>query len=200
MTEWFDSLTTLQIVLFSFAVVGSLLFIIQIILMLIGIGDTDVDADVHLDGDIDAGTDADVVHADSDVDFKAISIQGVVGFFMMLGWVGLAMNRSGGYGTGLSVGVGCGAGIAMNFAIAKVFQWFKRMQSSGTMDLNNAVGQEGTIYLNVTAQAPGKIQVAVQQHLKIFDAVSDDGSEIPTDTRVVVVRVVKGNTMVVKRV
>jgi membrane protein implicated in regulation of membrane protease activity len=29
---------------------------------------------------------------------------------------------------------------------------------------------------------------------------SDDGSEIPTGTRVVVVRVVKGNTMVVKRV
>lgn len=190
MIEWFEALTTLQQVLFAFAVVGSLLFLIQIIAMLVGIEDTDADADVDADG----------MHADSDVDFKVISIQGIVAFFMMLGWVGLAMNRSWGFGTGVSIAVGCGAGVTMNFIIAKVFQMFKRMQSSGTMDLKNAIGQEGNVYLTIQKDVPGKVQMAVQQHLKVFDAVSDDGEEIPTDTRVVVVRVVKGNTMVVKKV
>jgi hypothetical protein len=198
MIEWFEALTTLQQVLFAFASVGSLLFLIQIIAMLVGIVDTDAHADVDVHGSADI--DADGMHADSDVDFKVISIQGIIAFFMMLGWVGLAMNRSGGFGTGMSIAVGCGAGVAMNFIIAKVFQAFKRMQSSGTMDLKNAIGQEGNVYLTIKKDAPGKVQMAVQQHLKVFDAVSDDGEEIPTDTRVAVVRVVKGNTMVVKKV
>jgi hypothetical protein len=159
-------------------------------MMIIGIGDSDADA----------GADADTgVHADSDVAFQVISIQGIIGFFMMLGWVGLALNRSAGYGTAVSVGVGCGAGIAMNFAVAKVFQWFRRMQSSGTMDLSKAVGQEGSVYLGIKGGGTGQVQVAVQEHLKIFDAVSEDGADLPTGTLVVVVRVVNGNTMVVRK-
>jgi membrane protein implicated in regulation of membrane protease activity len=201
------------------AVVASTLFVIQLIMMMTGgdHGDADahVDGDLHLDmdhgdiGHIDAdvsahvdgpGTDVDVVHADSDVAFQVISVQGTVAFFMLLGWVGLATNRAAEFGPALSIGIGVVSGLAANLVFAKMFQAFKRMQSSGTMNLENAVGQEGEIYLNVGEDVPGKVRVAVQEHLKVFEAMSDDGSAIPTGTRVVVVRVVKGNTMVVKRV
>ena len=64
----------------------------------------------------------------------------------------------------------------------KAFQAFKRMQSSGTMNLKNAVGEEGEVYLTIKENEPGKVRVAVQEHLKVFDAVSDDGTEIPTST------------------
>ncbi|MBW2277369.1 MAG: hypothetical protein JRF63_07745, partial [Deltaproteobacteria bacterium] len=154
-----------------------------------------------VDADIDGpGTDIDAVHADADVAFQVISVQGTVAFFMLLGWVGLATSRSAGFGPALSIGIGATAGIVANLAFARVFQAFKRMQSSGTMKLSNAVGEEAEVYLTIKQNEPGKIRVAVQEHLKVFDAVSDDGSEIPTSTRVVVVRVVKGNTMVVKRI
>ena len=198
MIDWVDSLTTLQLVFFIFGALGLVMFLIQIILMMIGIddADTDVDADVDMDGD--AGTDVGHVHADSDVDFKVLSLQGVVAFFMMTGWVGLAMNRSFGCGTAISIAIGVAAGICANLLIAKALQAFKKVQSSGTMDLKNAIGEEGSVYLSITKDVPGKVRVAVQEHLKVFDAVSEDGQEIPTDSRVVVVRVVKGNTMVVK--
>jgi membrane protein implicated in regulation of membrane protease activity len=221
MIEWFTELTTLQQVFAGMAVVASALFVIQLIMMMIGghHGDADAhvdgdfhvdvsDADVgHIDADVSAhvdvdgpGTDVDAVHADSDVAFQVISVQGTVAFFMLLGWVGLAANRAAELGPALSIGVGVAAGLAANLLFAKMFQAFKRMQSSGTMNLKNAIGQEGEIYLNVNPNTPGKVRVAVQQHLKVFDAMSDDGSAIPTGTRVVVVRVVKGNTMVVKRI
>jgi membrane protein implicated in regulation of membrane protease activity len=208
MIDWFTELTTLQQVFAGMAVISTLLFLIQLVMMLIAGGDTDAeldsgdfDIDTDVDADVDGpGTDIDAVHADSDVAFKVISVQGTVAFFMLLGWIGLAVNRASGLGPALSIGIGIAAGLAANFLFAKMFQAFKRMQSSGTMNLDNAVGQEGEIYLNVGPDTAGKVRVAVQGHLKVFDAMSDDKSAIPTGTRVVVVRVVKGNTMVVKRV
>jgi len=210
MIEFFQELTTLEKVFAVMAVVTSLLFLIQLIMMLLGGGDTDAHADVDVggtDADVDMHVDADpsgahaeLAHTDADVAFQVISVQGTVAFFMMLGWVGLATSRSAGYGPALSIGLGAAAGIVANLVFAKVFQFFKRMQSSGTLDLRNAVGQEGEVYLTIKADEPGKIRVAVQERLSVFDAVSDDGSEIPTGTRVVVVRVVKGSTMVVKRI
>lgn len=211
MIDFLFELSTLEQVFAVMAVVASLLFVIQLIMMLIGgHGDVDAHADIDvagLDADVDMHVDglhadagADAVHADSDVAFQVVSVQGTVAFFMMLGWVGLAVSRSGGLAAAWSIGIGVVAGLLANLAFAKVFQAFKRMQSSGTMDLKNAVGEEGEVYLTIKTGEPGKVRVAVQEHLKVFDAVSDDGSEIPTGTRVIVVRVVKGNTMVVKRV
>ncbi len=204
MMEWFDSLTTLQMVFTVLASVSGLFFIIQLVAMMIGgFGDAelemDVDADVDLDADMDADAHADV-HADSTADFHWISIQGITAFFLMFGLVGLMLNKGQGMGPALSIGIGVGAGVITNLIVAKIFQAFRNLQSSGTMNLKNAIGQEGNVYLGIKVDEPGKVQVAVQEHLKVFDAVSADGIAIPSDTRVVVVRVVKGNTMVVKKI
>jgi membrane protein implicated in regulation of membrane protease activity len=203
MLEWFGQLSILDQVLFAFAIVGSLLFVFQLLMMLIGGGEGDADAvdggdvaDVSHPDAVDSGAS----HADSDVAFKVFTVQGTVAFFMMLGWVGLAAGRTFGLGPALSVGLGLVAGVAANLLMAKIFQWFKNMQSSGTMDLRTAVGQEGEVYLTIKGDQPGKVQVTVQQHLKIFDALGEGGAELPTGTRVRVVRVVGGSTMVVQKV
>jgi hypothetical protein len=219
MLEWIGALTSLQTVFFVFATLGGLLFVIQLVLMLVGVGGDDIDidgggADIDVDAgadidagagaDIDAGadvgTDADSAHADSDVGFKLLSYQGLTAFFMMFGLVGLAMNRGSGYGSGASIGVGLAAGAFADLVVASLFRLFSKLQSSGTMNLANAIGQEGRIYLTIRADEPGKIEVVVQGRLQVFDAVSEDGDEVPTDTRVKVVKIVSGNTMVVKRV
>ncbi len=195
MIEWYEALTTLQKVFFIFASIGSFLFLIQLVLMLVTGGDADSDMDADIDTDID--TDA---HANTDVDFKIVSVQGTMAFFMMLGWIGLAANRTWGLGVAGSIGAGCAVGFAANLFIAKTFQFFRRLQSSGTMKMSNAVGQEGEVYLTIKKDEPGKVRVSVQEHLKVFDAMIDDEESLPTGTRVIVVRVVKGNTMVVKKI
>ena len=136
MVEWFTELATLDKVLCVMALISSALFLVQLVMMLIGGDHADVDAqmdvdvagmdadldmdlDVHGDVDMDGSLDAgqpEAVHADSDVAFKVVSVQGLMAFFMMLGWVGLAAHRSWGWGTAGSIGIGVGAGIVANLS------------------------------------------------------------------------------------
>lgn len=213
MTEWFDSLTSLQMVFFIFALVGTVLFLIQLILIFVGGGDTDTDTgdldtgsldtgdmDTDFSGDADVGTNGAAAHhhPSSDAAFKLLSFQGLTAFFMMFGLVGLAMNRGSAQGVLSSMGVALVAGFGCMWLVAKLFQWFHRLQSSGTLNLRNAVGQRGRVYLTIKADAPGQIEVEVQGHLKIFDAVSADNETLPTDTNIKVVGL-NGATMVVKK-
>jgi membrane protein implicated in regulation of membrane protease activity len=193
MIAWFNSLGGLEQAFAVCAMIGSLVFVIQLVMMLIG---ADHGADAHAPG-ADLGHDAG--HADSDTAFQILSIQGVTAFVMVFGFTGFAMTRGSGFGALPSLGVAFAAGFASMWLVAKTFAVFRRMQSSGTLDLANAIGQTGRIYLSVKANEPGKIEVAVQGQLQIFDAVSEDGGALPTDTRVVVVRVESQNILVVKR-
>ena len=211
--EWIEALTGLQKAFLIVGTVGSLVFVVQFVLMLVG-GDSDGDADVSADADVGVhggdgadgaidnapdGTDVDHVHADSDTGFKLLSIQGMSVFLMMFGLVGLAVNKGGKYGDGVSLLAGFITGFIFMYIVAKMFAFFKTLQNSGTMNLNNAVGQQGRVYLTIKPNEPGQVEVVVQEHLKIFSARSNDESEIPTDTRVKVVSVMN-NVMIVERV
>lgn len=195
MIEWFSGLGGLEQAFAMAATIGSIVFVFQLVLMLVGAGGDGADG---ADG---AGMEAghDVAHADSDVAFKVLSIQGATAFVMVFGFAGFAMTRGSGFGAIPSLAVAFVAGFAAMWLVAKTFAVFRRMQSSGTLDLKNAVGQAGRVYLGVKPDAPGKIEVAVQGRLQIFDAVSEGGEALPTDTRVVVVRVENQNVMVVRR-
>ena len=201
MLEWFESLTHLQQIFLIFAIIGTLLFVIQLVLILVGGGDADADMDTdvgHGGGDIgDTDIHGDHAHASSDASFKLLSFQGLTAFFMMFGFVGLAMNRGSGHGATMSVLVGIAAGFGCMWLVAKLFQLFHRLQSSGTLDLRNAVGQQARVYLKIKENGTGQIEVPIQGHLKVYDAVCETGEEIPTDARVEVVAV-KGGIMVVK--
>ncbi|MBN2716656.1 MAG: NfeD family protein [Deltaproteobacteria bacterium] len=210
--EWIETLTGLQKALLIVGIVGSLAFLIQFVLMLLG-GDSDSGADTDVGGHIGGGGDSadagvgdtpegthvDSVHADSDVGFKLLSLQSLSVFLMMFGLVGLAVSRGGTYGDTVSLVAGFIVGLLFMFLVAKMFAFFKSLQNSGTMDLSNAVGQEGRIYLTIKPSEPGQVEVVVQDHLKIFTARSSDDSEIPTNTRVKIIRVMN-NIMIVERV
>lgn len=192
MISWFNSLSGLDQAFAVAALIGGVVFVVQLVLMLVGVGGADADG---------PGMEVshDVAHADSDVAFQILSVQGITAFVMVFGFAGFAMSRGSGFGAFPSLGVALVAGVGAMWLVAKTFALFRKMQSSGTLNLNNAVGQTGRIYLSVKPDAPGKIEVAVQGRLQIFDATSETGEALPTDTRVVVVRVESQNVMVVKR-
>ena len=193
MIAWFSALSGLEQAFAIAALVGSVVFVIQLVMMMIG---ADHGADAHAPG-MELGHD--VAHADADVAFQILSVQSVTAFVMVFGFAGFAMSRGSGFGALPSLGVAFAAGLAAMWLVAKAFALFRQMQSSGTLDLRNAVGQTGRIYLGVKPDVPGKIEVAIQGRLQIFDATSETGEALPTDTRVVVVRVESQNIMVVKR-
>ena len=78
-------------------------------------------------------------------------------------------------------------GLVAMFAIAKIFQASRRLQTDGTVRLADAVGQNGTVYLAIRPGAVGKVQVTARGQLKVFDARAKDPADLPTGTPVTVV-------------
>ena len=72
-------------------------------------------------------------------------------------------------------------------------------QYDGTLDIRNALGLAGTVYLTVPAarQGPGKVNVLVQEQLREFDAVTDSAGAIPTGADIVVTGLAGRDTLLV---
>jgi membrane protein implicated in regulation of membrane protease activity len=164
------------------AIVGGVVFLLRMVLFFVGVGDAD--------GDVSSGETA-------DDGFQFLSLQGMSAFFMMFGLVGLAMLRA---GTGFlpALGGAIGAGLLTVWLVSKIFLSARRLQSDGTLRIQNAVGQEGTVYLSIPADGSGQVQIAVQGSLRIFEARSAKRVRIPTGERVRVIEIAAGNILIVE--
>lgn len=184
----------LELVFVTCAVVGTALFVVRLVLMFLGAGHHDV-ADVSgADGDLTGHHDV----SDSNVSFKALSIQGVTAFLMLFGLVGWALVRQGNATPLWALAGGTAGGLATVWVMKEIFQMAGSLESSGTMDLRNAVGQEGTVYLAIHPGQTGKVQITIQGRLAVLNAMAAGQEEIPTGQTVRVARVT-ADTLVVEK-
>ncbi len=182
-------MSTMEWVFLTCTIVGGVIFVLRLLLQFFGAA---VDhADLSVSHDVDGG--------DSDTSFKALSLQSVTAFLLMFGLTGYVMLKSGGLHPGWAVLGGTAAGSLMVFLVGCVFKGFVRMQASGTLNLANAVDQEGTVYLRIPAGGTGKVQVPVQGRLLTLDAVSEAREEIKSGDRIKVVAVTSGEVLSVRR-
>jgi len=192
--ETIEAMTWLEKIFLGCAAVGGGLFLVRMVLFFLG-GDHGGGGDLDLDVDGAGG------HGfDSDAAFKLLSLQGITAFLMMFGIVGLALLRENQLAEGWAVLGATLAGLGSAWLIARMFRAMGRLQSSGTLDLANAVGQEGTVYLRIPAGGTGKVSVTVQEHLQTLEAVAEGKAELVTGQRVRVTRVLGGTVLVVERV
>jgi membrane protein implicated in regulation of membrane protease activity len=190
-TQIFSNFSGLEMFFVACAAVGGLFVLVKLVLQCIG---SDADTDVGVHGDIGIDTD----HADSDVGFRALSLQGLSAFFMMFGLVGLASYRQSRVGVTIAVVVAVAAGLASVWVIGKLFRMASRLQSSGTLQTRDAVGCTGTVYLTIPEKGSGRVSLNFKNHLREFDAIELNGAEVPTGTPVRVLQV-NGNVLVVVR-
>ena len=203
MFDWFADFSMIQKAFAFCAAAGGVLFLIRMVIMLMGMGGHgDVDAHPDVGGGLAEHVDSGVEsagHADaSDFSFKLLTLQGITAFFMMFGLVGLAISRGHGLAAGWSLGGGAVAGLVAVWIISWVFTLFGRLQHSGTLDLRNAIGKSGRVYLTIPKGGTGKVEIEVQGGLNVLDAVSEDGAEIKSDQAVTVAKLSAG-TLVVRR-
>ena len=175
------------------ATVGGSILVIQTVLLMLGIGGDDV-GHGELDGHL---TDADLVDG-GDAFVKFLSFKALVAFVTFFGLTGLAGWQAG-WGRGPSLLAAIGAGVVAMLVIGYLMAGLARLKSSGTLDLHNAVGREGKVYLRVPAagQGQGKVTVDVQGRSVECKAVSS-GAEIPTGARVRVVATPTADTVEVQ--
>lgn len=203
-TNWWETLTVLQQTLACVAIPATVVMLLQTVLLLFGLGshgeadfdhDSDTDADHDFDHDYDHDHD-DLVHDHSGL--RLFTVRGMIAFFAVGGWVGLAMLDTG-INTAVSLSVAVFAGLIALLLVALLFRSFARLQSNGVIDMRNAIGLEGRVYLPIPASnsGSGKVTLLIQERLSEYDAVTEQDSPIPTGTAVRVTDIRDGNTLVV---
>lgn len=188
LADWWSLLATVEKFYWALAVPFTLIFIFQMILSLTG-GDADVDSD------LDADTDAD--HGDG---FHLFSLKNLVGFFTVFSWTGIAALQSN-MALFLVIVISLISGLIMMVVMASMFYFMAKLTDSGTMDMWNAVGQTGEVYLFIPARRnkSGKIMVNVQGTLRELDAITDDVEDIPTGSMVQVLDIINNQLLLVTK-
>ena len=193
MAAYFSQFNGVEIFFLVCAVVGGAFVGLRFVMLLFGLHDGDGgDASV-------SGPDVDGHHADSDVGFKLLSLQGITSFLMMFGLVGIALYHESRMGILVSMVGGLAAGLASVWVIAKMFAMVVRLQSSGTIPIESAVGAQGKVYLTIPENGTGQVLISVRNSLREYDASSHDHQRIETGKAVRVVWV-EGNILVVEAI
>jgi membrane protein implicated in regulation of membrane protease activity len=200
MKGFLDSLNGLELLFACCAVFGTVLFLLRTILMFLGhMGGSDTDVHGGAEGADGGDTGADGAVHDSDLSFKTLSLQGITVFFMMFGITGWMVMRMGSFHPIIPIGISLLTGGLMIEVMKKLFQWAGHLQSSGTLNLENAVGLEGTVYLTIRPGKAGKVQLTVQGRLAVLDAVTEQQEELKTGQTVRVAGISAGRLVVEKR-
>jgi membrane protein implicated in regulation of membrane protease activity len=187
-------LSFLEIIYWIFTIIGGTLFILRTLMMFIGGGLSDDALDAALESGDDLSSDH---HTDGDAGFKLLSLQGLTAFFMMFGLVGLAFLNTN-LPSFLSVVGGTLAGLVTFWVLSLIFSQMKRLQSEGTIHLENTIGTQGNVYLNIPKNGTGQVQIVAQGALKVFDATSNSKHDLMTGEKIRVIGL-DGNTLVVEK-
>jgi len=188
MQEWFTALSTFEQVYWGIALIASVFFVFVLITTLIG-GDGDA-----FDGDVDTDVEGDV-----GIGFQFFTFKNLVGFFTIFGWSGIAFMDAG-YSKGLIALLSSICGLAMMFVMAFLIYQISKLASSGTLNMQNAIGQIGEVYLTVGANRSriGKVQITVQGSLRELEALTDSDTDLTTNTVVKVNEVTANGILIVE--
>ncbi len=188
MGEFFSGMSTLETVLWILALIGSTGFVIMFALSLIG-ADTDADFDTDTD-----------VSADHGIGFQFITLKNVMAFLTIFGWTGIVcLDKGLSVGTTLTIAIL--AGLAMMVLMAFLFFWISKLAESGTLKIENAIGNIGEVYLSIGANRSriGKISIDVQGSKRELSALTDNDEDLKQGEVIKVTQVINGELLLVEK-
>ena len=123
----------------------------------------------------------------------------ITAFLLGLGWMGAFMLSS----TGMlivAIVVGLAAGVALMFAMAWLMAFLAQFQEEGNLDFRNAIGETGTVYISIPGARAGRGQVEItfQGRHQVVEAMTSHTDALAAHTKVLVVDLADGNTLVVR--
>ncbi|MFK7820058.1 MAG: hypothetical protein AB8G99_15160 [Planctomycetaceae bacterium] len=188
---------SVETVYFYSAAIGGALVVLQAITSLIGLGGDeldgldaiDMDVDVDVDFDVDLDTDVDVPGGIGDAWFVGmLSTRAILAGLAVFGLTGLSLrNQLVPFQTMLAA---LAAAFATMFAVGFVIRSMHKLVADGTVRIEDALGQPGTVYLSLAGnrESVGKVTVRVGERTMEYPAVTS-GEKLATGTPVIVVRV-----------
>ncbi len=186
MKEYFDKLIYLfdDTTIFTFcAYSGSGLLFIQLILNFFGLADSEDVSDSEI--------------GEKKI-FKVLSLQTIGGFLMLFGWTALACQIEFNLQTSITVFLSFLAGLGSVFLINLIFKIAKKFNSPGsTCNLDDVIGKEAFVYQRIPKDGVGKVSISFQHLTCEINAASCTREEIPSFTRVQILKKRDDVTLVV---
>jgi hypothetical protein len=193
------------------ALVGGTLLLCQVLLGLIGIGDHhDAGGDHdfhdvadHGDHGDHAGHGAHGVHGGRDNQdthgswvVGVLTFRSIVAALTLFGLAGLAATVNFQQEPPISLAIAVAAAAGALVGVAYLMRSLHQLKSDGTVRIERAVGQAGTVYLTVPGQRAGvgKVTLRLQNRSVEYQALTPYG-QLPTGSKVVVTAVVSPDTV-----
>lgn len=214
MSEWWNAMPVLQQFFYLLAIPGTVLLVIQTILLLIGLGngdsdldhgadsddsvemDYDADGDGSCDVDHDFEHDGDTDHDTPDAGLRLFTVRSIVAFFAVGGWTGVALMDLHVHAAIASI-LAIVAGFAAMLLVAAALLLLTKLQDDGNINMRNAIGVVGEVYVPIPENGKGKITLILQERFTEADAICPTGA-LKTGQAVAVVDVAENNILVVK--
>lgn len=188
MIAWWNSLETAQQIFALIAIPTSLIMLIQTILLLVGFGgETDADGDDVFEAN----------NGESD-GLALFSVRGIVSMLTVFGWAGVAFWEL--MKPFPAVLLAAALGLLTLFGMAYLMRAVSRLQSSGNIDVENAVGKVAKVYIPIppAGKGTGKVTITLQEKYSELSAITTSEQKIATGSLVRVVAVDGTGTLLVE--
>ena len=185
MIDWWNGLELAQQIFALVGIGSTVILVIQMAMLLFGLGD-DSDADVD---DIDDVGDGDGL--------ALFTVKGIIAMLSITGWTGVIFLGTE-MPTALSYVLAFLCGLATLIIMAYVMRAISGLQSSGNIEIGNAVGKVGQVYIPIKPNCAGKVNITVQGQYSEFTAISTSSETLSTGSYVRVVAVDEAGTLVVE--
>jgi membrane protein implicated in regulation of membrane protease activity len=215
--SWWNTLTPLQQIFASVAIPATLIMLIQLILLIFGLSQGDGGDGVDAPADLDIQDGADVClechdpdlpcdhgeislshgsdgdqpmgesHTEHTAGLRLFTIRGMIAFMAVGGWMGVAAIGWKLPAPAVFLLVLISGALALYF-VAWSLRLALKMQQSGNVLIENAIGKEGEVYIPVPRSriGQGKVNVIVQERLCEFSAVTQADRALKTGEKVVI--------------
>jgi hypothetical protein len=85
--------------------------------------------------------------------------------------------------------------------MAAIFYLMSKLSYSGTLQMENAIGKTGNVYLPIPARRAGvgKVQIKVQGAVRTLDAMTEELEDIKSGSIVEVLEIINQNILIVRQ-
>ena len=199
--EWYNALPSTLQVYWVIALITSLIFLIQMVLTFIGIGDADTDVDFGGDADLggDAGfSDGDTL--DTGGAMQLFTIRNFINFLLGLGWGGVCLYSVIPNTIVLSL-VSILVGLLFVYIFLIIYKQLRKLERNGAYHINDCVGHIVDVYLTIPSNRSGmgKVQISFSGSVQELSALTDSDTPLRSGSKVRVTEVIDGTTVLVEK-
>ncbi|MBA2436693.1 MAG: hypothetical protein H0V54_16705 [Chthoniobacterales bacterium] len=184
MIDWWSSLLLEKQIFYAIGLASILILLIQILLTFVG---------------IDSHHDAELSHGDHSSGLSFLSVRTITAFFVGFGWTGvILLNHS--YSVPVAIAGGMTTGILFLLVTAFLIHNLLRLQSSGNLDYQNAIGVVGSVYTTIPGaeRGGGQIELMLQGRLMMAEAYTKAERDLKPGSKARVVELIGASTLLVE--